>query len=84
MIFAKNEVMINENMLLTRQTGFNRFNSTVKVGLSIWSIQMFSNAPGNILPTRGKTIPDRREFDKLMESGSRVIDNSYLTALRGI
>jgi len=45
-------------------------------------------APVNILPTRGeggvgcgghtrgfrqKTIPDRREFDKLMESGSRVI-----------
>ena len=23
---------------------------------------------------RQKTIPDRREFDKLMESGSRVID----------
>ena len=42
-----------------------------------------NNAPVNILPTRGtagihggfrhKTIPDRREFDKLMESGSRVI-----------
>ena len=41
------------------------------------------NAPVNILPARGggghtrgfrqKTIPDRREFDKLMESGSRVI-----------
>ena len=42
-------------------------------------------APVNILPTRGrggghtrgfrqKTIPDRREFDKLMESGSQVID----------
>ena len=37
------------------------------------------NAPVNILGgghTRGfrqKTIPDRREFDKLMESGSRVI-----------
>ena len=40
-------------------------------------------APVNILPARGggghtrgfrqKTIPDRREFDKLMESGSRVI-----------
>jgi len=40
------------------------------------------NAPVDILParrggghTRGfrqKTIPDRREFDKLMESGSRV------------
>jgi len=31
----------------------------------------------NILPTRGaldKTIPDRREFYKLIESGSRVID----------
>ena len=42
-----------------------------------------SSAPVNILPARGggghtrgfrqKTIPDRREFDKLMESGSRVI-----------
>ena len=42
-----------------------------------------NNAPVNILPARGggghtrgfrqKTIPDRREFDKLMESGSRVI-----------
>ena len=42
------------------------------------------NASVNILPTRGggghtrnsrkKTIPDRREFDILMESGSRVID----------
>lgn len=42
-------------------------------------------APVNILPVRGggaghtrgfrqKTIPDRREFDKLMESGSRVIE----------
>ena len=41
------------------------------------------NAPVNILPAQGggghtrgfrqKTIPDRREFDKLMESGSRVI-----------
>jgi len=33
-----------------------------------------SIAPVNVLPTRGfrqKTIPDRREFDKLMESGSR-------------
>jgi len=41
-----------------------------------------SHAPVIILPvdgghTRGfrqKTIPDRWEFDKLMESGSRVID----------
>ena len=43
-----------------------------------------SYAPVNILPARGggghtrgfrqKTIPDRREFDKLMESGSREID----------
>jgi len=35
-------------------------------------------------PAGGKTIPDRREFDKLMESVSRVIDNYYLTAPRGI
>jgi len=39
-----------------------------------------ANAPVNIWGrghTRGlkqKTIPDRQEFDKLMESGSRVID----------
>ena len=54
-----------------------------------WTCNIFSNptvyinAPVNILPARGggghtrgfrqKTIPDRREFDKLMESGSRVI-----------
>jgi len=33
--------------------------------------------PGGAEHTQGfrqKTIPDRREFDKLMESGSRVID----------
>ena len=45
---------------------------------------MLCYAPVNILPARGggghtrgfrqKTIPDRREFDKLMESGSRVKD----------
>jgi len=50
-------------------------------------LRLIVNAPVIILPvragggggghTRGfrqKTIPDRREFDKLMESGSRVID----------
>ena len=43
-----------------------------------------NNAPVNILPAQGggghtrgfrqKTIPDRREFDKLIKSGSRKID----------
>jgi len=39
---------------------------------------------GHTLGFRRKTIPDRREFDKLMESGSRVKDNYCLTAPRDI
>ena len=63
-------------------------NILIKLVFLIWDLQpgpwaLQSYAPVNILPARGggghtrgfrqKTIPDRREFDKLMESGSRVI-----------
>jgi len=69
---------------------FCRLNRNEKYGWHvrykvIVTVIQWSYAPVNILPTQGgcggrtrvfrqKTIPDRREFDKLMEFGSRVID----------
>jgi len=75
------------------QIHLGTWNEGMSTRIPIYYILSHDNAPVNIFPTavghtrcfRQKTIPNRREIEKkLMESGSRVIDNYYLTASRGI